>query len=191
MQLKNQIVCRMSVAMDTTPLPGGPQPIEIVFSFDTTGSMSCYLDEVRKELRETIKRLFSDIPQLKIAVFAHGDYCDAKWSYVTKHIDFTNDVEKLCEFVTEAGPTGGGDSPECYELVLNKVRTELSWQPGTQRSLVMIGDDLPHNPSYPENLLKINWKDEVKALHDEMVSLHFSKIIKIVVLPILSEHAIG
>ncbi len=70
----------------------------IVFSFDTTGSMGSCIGEVRNKVTETIARLFSDIPGLKIAVFAHGDYCDSH-TYVTKYVDFTNNQKKLTDFV--------------------------------------------------------------------------------------------
>ena len=147
--------------------PGGP--IEIVFSFDTTGSMSGVLGEVRNKVQEVINRLFADIPGLKISVFAHGDYCDSH-TYVTKYVDFTNDPKKLCHFVQTVKSTGGGDWEECYELVLRQVRENLSWTPGTQRALVMIGDAIPHDTSYPQNKDKIDWKQETNKLYKEMVS---------------------
>ena len=119
--------------------PGGP--IEICFSFDTTGSMSGSIKAVKQNVQEMIQRLQSDIPGIRIAVFAHGDYCDRHSSYVTKHIDFSTDLQQLCDWVKDVGSTWGGDSDECYELVLHEVQS-LSWTPGTQRALVMIGDTL-------------------------------------------------
>ena len=53
-------------------------------------------------------------------------------------------------------------------MVLHETRTKLSWTPGTQRSLVMIGDAIPHPPSYPANKQKLDWKTEAKKLHDEL-----------------------
>ncbi len=64
--------------------------------------------------------------------------------------------------------SGGGDWEECYELVIYEARTELSWTPGTQKSLVMIGDAIPHPPSYSMNTLKLDWKKEAKKLKDEL-----------------------
>ncbi len=149
--------------------PGGP--IEIVFTFDTTGSMNRCLAEVRKKLDVIIQRLFADIPNLRIAVFAHGDYGDV---YVTKYVDFTNDVTKLCDFVKSVQSTGGGDWEECYELVLKQTRELLSWTPGTQRSVVMIGDAIPHPVGSSRNEGNINWKDEADKLRDEIVSIYFT-----------------
>lgn len=142
-------------------LPNGP--MEIVFSFDTTGSMSSCLDEVRGRVADMAQRLQADIPGIKMAIFAHGDYCD-RHNYITKFVDFTDDVTKLVDFAQNVKSTGGGDADECYELVLHEVRTKLSWTPGSQRALVMIGDCNPHEPNYPQNKLKLDWRVEADEL---------------------------
>lgn len=142
-------------------LPNGP--MEIVFSFDTTGSMSGCLNEVRGRVSDMVQRLQADIPGIKMAVFAHGDYCD-RHNYITKFVDFTDDVAKLVDFTQNVSSTGGGDSDECYELVLHEVRTKLSWTAGSQRALVMIGDCNPHEPSYRDNKLKLDWRVEADEL---------------------------
>ena len=151
------------------PHPGGPAPVQIVFSFDTTGSMSQCIDLVRDQLRDVIQRLLGDVPHLQVAVIAHGDYCDAAEFYMVKSVDFTNDVNVLTQFVNDVGGTGGGDYEECYEYVLNYARG-LSWQPGTQRSLVMIGDAIPHEADYFLNAMKLDWKQEADKLLQELVS---------------------
>ena len=145
--------------------------MEIAFSFDTTFSMSSYLDGVRGHLQNIVTRLFADIPSLRISIMAHGDYFD-KANYVTKFVDLTNDATKLTDFVSKVGGTDGGDYPECYELVLRQMRTDLGWTPGTKRALVMIGDAIPHEVDYYGNTQKIDWKEEVIGLRD-MVCLLF------------------
>jgi hypothetical protein len=54
-----------------------------------------------------IQRLQADIPGIRIAVVAHGDYCDT-YTYITKHIDFSTNVGELCDWVKNIGGTGGG-----------------------------------------------------------------------------------
>ena len=146
------------------PHPGGPAPVQIAFSFDTTGSMSQCIDEVRAQLRDIIQRLLGDVPHLQIAVIAHGDYCDASEFYMIKSVDFTNDVNALTQFVNDVSGTGGGDYEECYEYVLNYARNKLSWQPWTQRSLVMIGDAIPHAKDYHLNTMQLDWEHEANLL---------------------------
>lgn len=143
-------------------LPGGP--MEICFSFDTTGSMSGCINEVKGNVQDMIQRLQADIPGIRMAVFAHGDYCD-KHNYITKHIDFSTNVAELCTWVKNVGSTGGGDGDECYELVLQNVQ-KLSWAPGSKRALVMIGDADPHEPGYKYGgkTYKIDWRKEAYQL---------------------------
>ena len=68
-----------------------------------------------------------------MAIIAHGDYCDAHSTYVTKIQEFTTDENKLCKFVESVSSTGGGDADECYELVLREVLTKLKWTENSTR----------------------------------------------------------
>lgn len=119
----------------------------------------------------TIKLLFSGI---RISVIAHGDYCDEGTSYVVKWIDFGATLPEVCDFVSNAGRTGGGDGPECYELVMQRAREVLSWTPGSQRALILIGDNLPHEPgySYGGKQYFIDWRVECEELR-KMVKFFF------------------
>ena len=144
--------------------------IDVAFSFDTTGSMYPCLAELRRRLRETLKRLHSKIPGIRIALIAHGDYCDegtkvdGQPSYVTRILDFTTNIEELVAFVMNVGQTDGGDLPECYELVLHQAH-HLNWQADKDhRVLVMIGDNLPHEPNYSLNKMRLDWRKELKEL---------------------------
>jgi hypothetical protein len=104
-----------------------------------------------------------DVPNLRVAIIAHGDYCDEGETYVVKSLDFTTDVSAICKFIMTVDKTGGGDSPECYEKVLHDVRS-LKWKAGNKKALVLIGDDVPHEPTYHQNVQRINWRNELKLL---------------------------
>jgi len=143
--------------------------VEIVFSFDTTGSMSSCLAEVRKKVKETVTRLMKDIPKIRIGIIAHGDYCDYSGTYVVKKVDLTDDVNALCSFVETVQATGGGDAPECYELALRTAR-EMKWTEGYSKALVVIGDDVPHPPSFTTE--KINWFEETDKLAEMGVKVY-------------------
>lgn len=134
---------------------------EIVFSFDTTGSMYPCLTQVRRKVKSTVTRLLDEIPGIRIGIIAHGDYCDASSTYVTKKIDLSGDVDKICHFIQNVEPTGGGDAPECYELVLHEAQS-FSWIPTNSKTLVLIGDDIPHAPAQTPQ--KLNWRKELEKL---------------------------
>jgi hypothetical protein len=135
--------------------------VEVVFSFDTTGSMYPCLAQVRKKLGSTVARLTKEIPGIRIGIIAHGDYCDEGSTYVTKVLDLTDDKDAIVRFVERVEPTGGGDAPECYELVLHQARN-LKWTEGYTQAFVLIGDDVPHGPS--QNPRKLDWRAEVDGL---------------------------
>ncbi|MDM9384235.1 VWA domain-containing protein [Chlorogloeopsis sp. ULAP01] len=143
--------------------------IEVVFSFDTTGSMYPCLTQVRRKIKETVTRLIGEIPHIKIGIIAHGDYCDQGSTYVIKNFDLSSDVDAICDFVQNVEPTGGGDAPECYELVLHEAQ-DLNWSDAASKSLVLIGDDIPHPPAH--NPKKLNWREEIDKLAKQGIMVY-------------------
>ena len=140
---------------------------DLVFSFDTTGSMYPCLAEVKRSIEKISTKLFQEMPGLRLAIIAHGDYCDR--DKVISILDFTTDQDVINNFIKNAPSTSGGDYPECYELVLRRSK-ELSWRPDADmKSLVMIGDAPPHEPN--ENPEKINWRVEAESLRDRNVQV--------------------
>lgn len=145
--------------------------IDLVVSFDTTGSMYPVLSQVRTEVEKFVHTMFSEFSDLKLGIIAHGDYCDKDNPYTIRVMDLTRDEDRLCKFVKETDKTYGGDSDECYELVLNTARKEISWRKGAQRVLVMIGDASPHGINYPQNREHLDWEEEAKQLGKEDVKI--------------------
>lgn len=145
--------------------------IDLVVSFDTTGSMYPVLSQVRTEVEKFVHTMFSEFSNLKLGVIAHGDYCDKDDPYTIRVMDLTRDEDRLCKFVKETDKTYGGDADECYELVLNTARKEISWRKGAQHVLVMIGDASPHGIHYPQNTEHLDWEEEAKQLGKEDVKI--------------------
>ncbi len=151
--------------IDTNTIPNNNT--DIVISFDTTGSMYPCLAEVRRHITTITERLFREIPSLRVAIIAHGDYCDG--DKIITQLDFTNDQNSIKKFIQDAPSTSGGDYPECYELVLQKTKS-LSWRlDATMKSLILIGDAPPHEPN--ENPTKINWRLEAESLKNRNIQV--------------------
>ena len=140
--------------------------IDLLVSFDTTGSMYPVISQVRSNVEKFIKGMFKDFDDLRIGVIAHGDYCDAGDPYTIRVMDLTDNESKLCKFVKETERTYGGDADECYELVLNTARTKVNWLAGRKKVFILIGDAAPHGVDYPDNKDKIDWKNEAGLLND-------------------------
>lgn len=113
--------------------------MEIVFSFDDTGSMASVRKIVRNNIIALIKKLFEISPNLKIAIAIHNDYCDKDLLQLS---DFMDKPDDIISYVNRSSSQGGGDADEAYAYVLNKCRN-LPWS-SDKRILVMIGDANPH-----------------------------------------------
>lgn len=154
--------------------------MQIAISFDTTGSMFPAISEVKRRVTESLGYLFKSIPDLEIAIIAHGDYCDGDTFY--RVVDFTTDISDLTKFINTQTADGGGDAPECYEFVLKNCQY-LSWQDAEQKALIMIGDQVPHEPGYNytgytrnHKLIRwhntINWREEAKILGNVGIQIY-------------------
>lgn len=145
-----------------------PPVTDMVIAFDTTGSMSSYINAVKKHVKDLIPKLFAQNSSLNLSIVAFGDYCDMKsateFGRAYQCIGLTNDQNKLIKFVTEAKNTGGGDGDEFYELVIKKITEETQWRDNSSRTLLLIGDCEPHKVGYScEPFVKnarIDWKQE-------------------------------
>eukprot|EP00160_Parvularia_atlantis_P018289 Unigene668_Nuclearia_a/m.2103 Unigene668_Nuclearia_a/g.2103 ORF Unigene668_Nuclearia_a/g.2103 Unigene668_Nuclearia_a/m.2103 type:complete len:477 (-) Unigene668_Nuclearia_a:51-1481(-) len=137
-----------------------PARLEVVFSFDTTGSMSAYIDQVKREVTAIATQLTGDMPELRVGIIAHGDYQDEHDKYVLKRLDLSNDVDVITRFVRRCERTHGYDGPECLELVLLEAQ-DLSWTPAAQKVLVVISDAPPHRASEYRG---IDWRHELGVL---------------------------
>lgn len=135
---------------------------DVVISFDTTGSMSPVIHQVRRQVRETIDRLFDTIPDLRLGIVAHGDYCDGQFAISAEHL--TTNREQLIHFMNWVPNTNGGDSDECYEAVLHRL-TVWDWQ-ADNRALILIADALPHPVGYRYGSIRneLDWRDEARTL---------------------------
>lgn len=148
--------------------------IDIVFSFDTTGSMAPCIAEVRRRMDQVIGRLFKEIPDIRIGVIAHGDYCDVGRPYIMTGMDLSKNFAEVKNFVKTVKPTCGGDWEECYELVLHHVQS-LDWRSDADSKVfVMIGDATPHRKGYRHGTqtAKYDWKEECRALKTQGIKCY-------------------
>ena len=114
--------------------------LDLVFSFDDTGSMSSVRKLVRQNIVSLVRNLKQDIPGIRIGAIIHNDYCDAPRHIFT--LDLTRDEKEIERFVNQDSPCGGGDSPECYELAIHEA-SKFDWR-SDKRAMILIGDEVPH-----------------------------------------------
>lgn len=150
--------------------------VDIVFAFDTTGSMESVLESVRNNLSTTVNRLFEEVDGIHIGLLTFGDYCDAP-NTVWK-MNPTTDKNSLQDFIKNAPSTKGGDAEECYEYVLRLAHSDIEWK-SEVKVFVLIGDENPHEVGYylPKkckdfnSILDINWEEECIKCREKNISV--------------------
>lgn len=120
-------------------LKEGSKSLDLVISFDDTGSMSSVRRQVRSQIESLVKQLFSIVPDLRIGIVIHNDYCDRD---LVQKLELTNNQQEIINFVNRGSSNGGGDHKEAYAYVLNEV-TKFDWK-AEQKLCIMIGDAPPH-----------------------------------------------
>ena len=144
--------------------------LDMVIAFDTTGSMSRYIDAVKEHVKTLIPKLFKQNPDLRIGIVAFGDYCDMPSKYefgrAYQVCKLTDDENKLMKFIINAKDTSGGDGDEFYELVIKKIVEETNWREGSTKAVLLIADAEPHKIGYSWSNIVVNnqidWREEAK-----------------------------
>ena len=145
--------------------------VDICFSFDMTLSMTPSIYQVRVELDRLLDKLSLELQDLKVAIITHGDYDSS--NYLTRHLDFTSDIKAIREFILKVDTAGinSWNDGEAYEEVLYLAKT-LNWRKDAKRALVVIGDDIPHLPTYRHNTKGLDWRKELTDLWNMEISTY-------------------
>lgn len=144
--------------------------LDMVIAFDTTGSMSAYINAVKTHVKELVPKLFSSNPDLRISIVAFGDYCDMSskdnFGKAYQVLNLTNDENRIIKFINEAQDTHGGDGDEFYELVIKKITEETAWRESSTKAVLLIADAEPHKVGYSYKGIvsnaQIDWREEAK-----------------------------
>jgi len=142
-----------------------PEKTDVMFIFDTSGSMGGVLTETKEEIKTLIGTLKGALPNIEFGVASVEDipgYDDGSFIETLTEAQYEENAEKpwrLWQGLTaeqskvEAGINelpegGGGDLPEAYGRALWEAATnpEVGWRTGARHEIVLIGDNVPHNP---------------------------------------------
>ena len=153
--------------------------LDMVIAFDTTGSMSAYIDAVRQEVAELRPRLFKDNEDLRLGIVAFGDYCDMNnaqdFGDAYQCLMPTNNENDIIKFIRETKNTSGGDGDEFYELVIKKIVEETPWREGSTRAILLISDAEPHplGYTYKDYVVgnQIDWRKEASKAAEMKIKI--------------------
>ena len=99
--------------------------IDLVLSFDTTGSMSGAIADVRKNLTQFCNHLFGMGHDLRVSVIAHGDYGDGLDTF--QHLPFCAEAERVTRVQT-AHAVGAVRDAEATKAEASKAVADAEWE---------------------------------------------------------------
>ncbi|GMH37442.1 hypothetical protein BSKO_05315 [Bryopsis sp. KO-2023] len=121
--------------------------VDLVFAVDATASMTAELEELPNVIKE-LSGLIGEVhlcKRVRFAVVAYRDHWpEDDHAFVLSKLDFTEDVEKVCNFIRSLEASGGGDYPEAVEAALIEAAEGVSWWPFSSRLVIWVGDAPPH-----------------------------------------------
>ena len=115
---------------------------DIAFIVDATGSMSDEIFFLKQDLVDIINKVQSVRSGMKMRTAALF-YRDEGDEYVTRHQNFTDDVNKTAAFVSEQDANGGGDYPEAVHTALEQSLQNLSWDGKARTRIAFLILDAP------------------------------------------------
>ncbi len=129
-----------------------PAATDVLFVFDTTGSMSGALSEAQSQAAQVMSSLSGRLPNLRFGVAQVRDYGSTPVWRVEQTI--TSNQSVVQSAIDGLSAAEGGDAPEAYGTALQQSRTDVGagWAPGAKHLVVLIADDVPHDDDLNEGV---------------------------------------
>jgi hypothetical protein len=152
-----------------------PAKTDIMFIFDTSGSMQGVLEEAKEEIKTLIANTEVSLPNAEFGIanvedlpgYSSGAPLETKtekeyeedtekpwhlWQpLTTEEAKVEEAINKLSE---EEVAHAGGDLPEAYGRALWETATNslIGWRPGARHEIILIADNVPHTPDVNEGI---------------------------------------
>jgi hypothetical protein len=145
--------------------------LNAVFAFDTTGSMTPWIENVAQKMEYLAAGLLK-LLDMEISLVGVGDHGDGRNFLQIKH--FSRDLEALKKNIQELAPTDGQDTPEGLECLF-KVMNALELDVPTV--LVLITDSIPHGMEGYEGVddgcpFGVSWEVELEELRTRFKNVY-------------------
>jgi len=136
-------------------------PTDVVFVFDTSGSMGSAIDEAKEEIQEVMSRLQGSISSVEFGVAEAKDTGEEEFGSYAWKLDqpVTSNTAAVSEAIAPLSAFGGDDAPEAYGRALYETDTNPSvgWRSGARHLIVLIADQVPHMPDVNEGIDEAFW----------------------------------
>jgi Mg-chelatase subunit ChlD len=153
--------------------------VDIVFAFDTTGSMGGTIETAKKVGGELLEKLDDELGnRVNFALVDFRDYpinpygasVDYPYRLIVDLTDNKGDIERGIDSLSIGN---GADGPESYLRVMYEAYTTIKWRKETKKVLVFLGDSKEHDPDLPprDGMEKIYMKDAIAKFKSEGIAL--------------------
>jgi len=143
-----------------------PAHTDVLFVFDTTGSMGGAISEAQSDIQEAMSQIAAAVPDPQFGLVEVSDYDEVvnpgefeygigegfpAWKL---HVPITANQSQVSEAVLDLSASGGGDSPEAYGRALFESATNpaIGWRAGARGVIVLVADDVPHDNDLNEGI---------------------------------------
>jgi Mg-chelatase subunit ChlD len=118
--------------------------LDLVITFDSTGSMTGEINQVKQQIQRIGRTLMEMIPQTRISICTYRDFGD---DYVVKGLPLTRNLDQIQLYLNETSAGGGGDEPEAVADGLKWAIQENHFNPAARKVILLFGDAPPHDAS--------------------------------------------
>ena len=154
-----------------------PTRTDVMFVFDTTGSMGDAIQEAQEEVQEAMAQISSSLPDVQFGLSSMADYGHSTVNYNglpevspyddensfevpwTLHVPITANQALVSAELLKLAADGGGDTPEAYGRALFESATNpaVGWRSGARGVIVLIADDVPHDDELNQGIPEEFW----------------------------------
>jgi hypothetical protein len=114
--------------------------LDIVITFDSTGSMQGEIDQVKSQIGRIGSALFQLVPKTRIGICTYRDYRD---SYVVKGLPLSDNLAEVVLFLEDIEASGGGDKAEAVEQGLRWSIEKNQFHRQARKVILLFGDAPP------------------------------------------------
>ncbi len=122
--------------------------LDIMFIMDLTGSMSIWLNEAKKSIKNIIEEITDNNPgsKIRISFIGYRDFLekDEKREYDTQ--EFTENIDEFNQFISKLDCNGGGDEPEDIVGALRQA-LKMNWLSNAKYA-ILVSDAPCHGKQY-------------------------------------------
>jgi len=172
----------------TVEIPQGSLKVDILFSFDTTNSMSEILNEANLNINKIINNLIINYNgvSFNFGVISYSDYpafypsyCGYKNGYGVPTVDYayylnqpiTSDTYQIITAINSLNLGNGFDAPDDYTRIFYETYndTNIGWRIDSQKILINFADSIPHDCNLNEGIYEGVWSTGVDPGPDEII----------------------